>query len=158
MQPREFHIPTTWRVKGSAAQVYEVLSKPREFVRWWPEVYLAVREVRAGDANGVGRIVALRTKGKLPYTLEWQAEMVAAQKPQRMSIRARGDLEGRGEWELRQDGEWVQVRYDWTVLATKSWMILLAPLLRPVFVWNHKWAMQRGFEGLQRELASRASA
>jgi uncharacterized protein YndB with AHSA1/START domain len=156
VQPREFHIPTTWRVKGTAAQVYDVLSKPLELPRWWPEVYLAVREIRAGDTNGIGRIVALRTKGKLPYTLEWQAEMVAAEKPHRMSISARGDLDGRGEWELRQDGEWVDVTYAWTVLATKPWMIVLAPLMRPVFVWNHKWAMQRGLEGLQRELARRA--
>ena len=72
-----------------------------------------------------------------------------------MSIRARGDLDGRGEWELRQEGDWVKVSYDWTVLVTKPWMIVCAPLLRPVFVWNHKWAMQRGLEGLRRELASR---
>jgi hypothetical protein len=156
MQPRELYIPTRWRIKGTAAQVYDVLSRPRDFPRWWPEVYLAVSEVHPGDSNGVGRVVALRTKGKLPYLLEWQAEMVAADKPHRMSIRASGDLEGRGEWWLSQDGDWVNVRYDWTVLATKPWMILLAPLVHPVFVWNHKWAMQRGLEGLQRELASRA--
>jgi hypothetical protein len=63
----EFHIPTSWRVRGTTARVYGVLSKALEFVRWWPEVYLAVRE--------------------------------------------------------------------------------------PVFVANRVWAMRRGFEGLQRELA-----
>jgi hypothetical protein len=83
--------------------------------------------------------------------------MTAAAKPHRMSVRARGDLDGRGEWQLEQDGEWVVVKYDWTVLATKPWMIVLAPLLKPVFVWNHKWAMQRGFEGLSRELARRSA-
>jgi hypothetical protein len=157
VQPKEFHIPTTWRVQGTAAQVYEILSKPREFPRWWPEVYLAVREVRSGDAGGLGRVVALSTKGWLPYRLEWEAEMIAASKPNRMSIRARGDLEGRGEWRLEQHGDWVAISYDWTVLATKPWMIALAPLLTPVFVWNHKWAMRRGLEGLQRELARRGS-
>jgi uncharacterized protein YndB with AHSA1/START domain len=157
MQPKEFYIPTTWRIKGRVEQVYDLLSKPREFPRWWPEVYLDVTEVKAGDANGVGRVVALRTKGKLPYELHWQAEMTAAQKPHRMSVRARGDLDGRGEWRFEQDGDHVVVTYDWTVLATKPWMIYLAPLLKPVFVWNHKWAMQRGFEGLERELARRAA-
>ena len=155
MQPREFHIPTTWRIKGTVAQAYDVLSKPREFTRWWPEVYLDVVEVRPGDADGVGRIMAVRTKGRLPYELNWQAEMTAADKPHRMSVRARGDLEGRGEWEFRQDGDWVVATYAWTVLATKPWMIWFAPLLQRVFVWNHKWAMQRGFEGLQRELDRR---
>ena len=62
---------------------------------------------------------------------------------------------GRGEWEFRQDGDSVDVSYGWTVLATKPWMIRLAPLLNPVFVRNHRWVMQRGLEGLQRELARR---
>jgi uncharacterized protein YndB with AHSA1/START domain len=157
MQPKEFYIPTAWRIKGRIEQVYDVLSRPREFPRWWPEVYLAVAEVKPGDAKGVGRVVALRTKGKLPYELHWQAEMTAAEKPHRMSIRARGDLDGRGEWRFRQEGEWVVVTYDWTVLVTKAWMVYLAPLLRPVFVWNHKWAMRRGLEGLMRELARGAA-
>jgi polyketide cyclase/dehydrase/lipid transport protein len=155
MKPQELFIPTTWRIKGSDAEVYEILSKPLEFVRWWSDVYLAVREVKPGDADGVGRVVEMTTKGKLPYTLRWQAEMTAADKPRRMSIRARGDLEGGGEWEFRQEGESVLVTYGWTVLATKPWMIHLAPLLNPVFIWNHRWAMQRGLEGLQRELARR---
>jgi hypothetical protein len=74
-----------------------------------------------------------------------------------MSVRARGDLDGRGEWRFRQDGEWVVATYDWTVLAAKPWMAVLAPLLKPVFAWNHRWAMQRGFEGLERELERRAT-
>ncbi len=140
-------------MRGTTTRVYDVLSKPLEFVRWWPDVYLEVREVRPGDASGVGRIMQLRTKGWLPYRLSWQAEVVAVAKPHSMSIVARGDLDGRGEWRFTQDGEFVNVAYAWTVYVTKPWMVVLAPLLRPVFVANHVWAMQRGFEGLQRELA-----
>ena len=44
MQSQEFYIPTTWRIKGTAERVYDVLSKPTEFPRLWPEVYLAVSE------------------------------------------------------------------------------------------------------------------
>jgi hypothetical protein len=33
MQPRELHIPTRWRIKGTAEQVYDALSKPRELAR-----------------------------------------------------------------------------------------------------------------------------
>ena len=156
MTSREFHIPTTWRVRGSAVRVFDVLSKPLEFVRWWPDLYLAVREVKAGDASGLGRVVDLHTKGWLPYRLSWQAEVVAIDKPRSMSLRARGDLEGRGEWRLRQEGEWTVALYDWTVIVTKPWMVALAALLEPVFVANHRWAMRRGLEGLQRELAGGA--
>jgi hypothetical protein len=158
MKARELHIPTVWRVKASAQQVYDLLSRPQDFVRWWPEVYLAVTEVRPGDAGGVGRVIDLHTKGKLPYTLRWQAEVVATDEPRSISIRARGDLDGRGEWRFEQDGEWVEARYGWTVFVTKPWMVVLTPLLRPVFVANHLWAMQRGLEGLQRELARRGAS
>jgi uncharacterized protein YndB with AHSA1/START domain len=153
MKQHDFRIPTTWRLKGSAARVFDILSKPQDFVRWWPEVYLEVREVKSGDGNGVGRIVDLHTKGWLPYTLSWPAEVVAIDKPRSMSLRARGDLAGRGEWRVVEDGDWVEARYDWTVFVTKAWMVALAPLLEPVFVANHLWAMRRGFDGLQRELA-----
>jgi hypothetical protein len=44
------------------------------------------------------------------------------------------------------------------VFVTKPWMVVLTPLLRPVFVANHLWAMQRGLEGLQRELARRGAS
>jgi hypothetical protein len=158
MRSRQLHIPTTWRVRGGVGEVYELLSKPLEFPRWWPEVYLAVREIRPGDSDGVGRIMDLQTKGWLPYRLRWQAEVLAVDKPRSMSLRARGDLEGLGEWRFAQDGDWVDASYSWTVLVTKPWMVALAPLLEPVFVANHLWAMRRGLEGLQRELAERRAA
>jgi uncharacterized protein YndB with AHSA1/START domain len=158
MNATEFYIPTVWRFRAPAERIYDLLSAPQEFVRWWPEVYLAVEDEEAGDAQGVGRRLNLLTKGKLPYRLRWQAEVLEAERPHRMTIRARGDLDGRGEWRFTQDGEWVDARYDWTVYVTQAWMVRLAPLLRPVFVWNHRWAMQRGFEGLARELARVRSA
>ena len=40
MKARELHMPTVWRVKGSVEHVYDLLSRPQDFVRWWPEVYL----------------------------------------------------------------------------------------------------------------------
>jgi hypothetical protein len=69
VQPQESYIRTTWRIEGTAAQVYDVLAEPREFLRWWPEVYHDVREIEPGDGNGIGRVVPLRTKGRLPYEL-----------------------------------------------------------------------------------------
>ena len=32
---------------------------------------------------------------------------------------------------------------------------LLTPILRPLYAWNHRWAMARGLEGLRRELVRR---
>ena len=158
MTSTQIHIPSFWRVEGTVDEVYEVLTSPMEFVRWWPSVYLKVEELEPGDADGVGRVVRLCTKGKLPYTLNWVAKAVEIERPHRIVVQASGDLEGTGEWRLSQSGECVEIRYSWTVYVTKSWMKLLLPLLRPVFVANHRWAMQEGESGLKRELRDRSQS
>ena len=44
-------------------------------------------------------------------------------------------------------------RYDWIVELTKPWMRSLAPILRPVFAWNHNKVMEWGRDGITRKLA-----
>ena len=158
MKSREFRLYSTWRVRGSIDDVYAVLTEPIEFVRWWPSVYLDVEELAPGRNGGVGRVLRLQTKGKLPYTLEWRATVTAVDKPNRIAIRAQGDMTGSGEWRLAQSGGDVEIHYTWVVEATKPWMNVLAPVLRPVFAANHRWAMREGEQGLRRELARRAQA
>ena len=72
--------------------------------------------------------------------------------------RAEGELDGLGRWTLTPDGARTHVRYDWIVEVTKPWMRLAAPLLRPVFAWNHGMVMRWGYEGLTRKLAARCRA
>lgn len=154
MKRKEFHFQTTWKVEGSVEQVYDILSEPVDFVDWWPEVYLEVDEIKPGNQDGVGRVVKLLTKGKLPYTLNWQAECVEVEKPNCIVIKAEGDLVGRGEWLITQIGGLVEVNYDWTVVANKPCMKLLSPILKKVFEYNHNWAMKKGEEGLKEKLFS----
>jgi hypothetical protein len=47
------------------------------------------------------------------------------------------------------------VLYEWDVHTTGRWMNLLAPLMRPIFTWNHDVAMRQGGEGLARLLGTR---
>lgn len=152
MKPVEFHLRSHWRVQAGIDEVFEVISEPLRFVRWWPAVYLGVEEIEPGDDDGVGRRLNLHTRGLLPYTMHWQATAMQVNKPVRLVVEARGDLAGKGEWNLRQDGEWTQVDYEWKVFANKPWMRYLAPLLRPVFATNHHWAMNKGRQGLAQEL------
>ncbi len=43
--------------------------------------------------------------------------------------------------------------YDWIVEVTRPWMRLAAPMLRPMFTWNHGVVMSWGYQGLTRKLA-----
>ena len=69
--------------------------------------------------------------------------------------RAEGELAGLGRWTLQADGARTAVRYEWIVEVTKPWQRRLAPLLRPVFTWNHSVVMGWGYAGLAEKLAAR---
>lgn len=68
---------------------------------------------------------------------------------------ASGDLNGTGRWELQARQGPRRVRYEWRVRADKPWMRLLAPLWRPIYVWNHGGVMRAGSEGFLRPPAAR---
>lgn len=149
-----YRIVTTWRVPGTVREVAEVLAEPERLPDWWPSVYLAAREVAPGDATGLGKEVALWTKGWLPYTLRWRFRVTEVAEG-RVVIEPQGDFRGRGTWTAWQEGPAAVVRYDWDVEARKPLLRALGWLLRPAFVANHLWAMRRGEESLRLEMARR---
>lgn len=155
MPENAYHFISHWRVKSTTHEVYDILGEPTDLVRWWPSVYLDVQELKPPDENGVGREVKLYTKGWLPYTLRWQFRVTETRKPHGFSLQARGDFDGRGVWTFEQDGEWVNITYDWKIHADKPFLRLFSWLLRPIFSANHRWAMKKGEESLKLEVQRR---
>ena len=159
MASSDYHFVTEWRVPGTVVEVSDILKNAADLPRWWPSVYLHVEEVEAGDANGVGRVVRLHTKGRRPYTLRWSFRLTRSAYPHGFSLEAWGDLNGAGEWTLVQDGRFVNIHYDWRVRAGKPILRYLSFLLKPVFSANYRWAMAQGEASLLRELErSRAAS
>jgi hypothetical protein len=155
MAAHAFHIITSWRIAGEMNEVADILTDATSLPRWWPEVYLTAEVITPGDARSIGRKVAFHSKGKLPYHINWTAELLSADLPHRWEIAATGDLIGRGVWTLRQAGGVTVADYDWRVNADRPLFRILAPVLRPAFAWNHRWAMARGEAALQREVIRR---
>jgi hypothetical protein len=154
--PAEYAFFTHWRLKATAQEVYDVLADPLDLKRWWPSVYLDVKELKpATGPNGIGRVIDLYTKGWLPYTLRWNFTVVESTPPTGFRIVAHGDFEGTGVWVLKQDGEFVDVTYDWRISAEKPLLRYGTFVLRPFFSANHRWAMARGLESLELELRRR---
>jgi hypothetical protein len=158
MASNEYVFVTRWRVEGTVEEVAAVLADTEGLRRWWPAVYLDVREVAPGDERGVGREVALHTRGWLPYTLRWNFRVSDVYYPHGFGIEASGDFVGTGRWTLAQDGPWVEVTYDWRIRAEKPLLRRLSWVLKPLFSANHRWAMARGEESLKLELARRRAA
>ena len=155
MAGEKYHFVTHWQVEGSREDVFTIIDNAPDLVRWWPSVYLEVRELESGDARGIGKVVALYTKGWLPYTLRWSFRVMEKVFPERIVLEAFGELRGRGQWTFIQDGPWVRVTYDWDIRADKPLLRYLSFLLKPIFAANHRWAMARGEESLRLELARR---
>lgn len=158
MTANEYHYITHWRVKGTVKEVSEVLGQATDLVRWWPSVYLDIQQRAAGAENGIGRIIHLYTKGWLPYTLRWSFRVTESKYPYGFALEAWGDFVGRGIWTFEQNGEWVDITYDWNIRADKPLLKYLSFLLKPIFGANHQWAMRMGEESLKLELRRRHAA
>ncbi|WP_127529898.1 SRPBCC family protein [Paenibacillus kobensis] len=157
MAANEYYMPTDWRVKGDIRDVYEICADFKGYQRWWAEVYLNIEDA-GKDEETHGEVFAILSKGKLPYKLRWKSCKTAENAPHSISLKAEGDLAGRGTWTFEQDGEYVNARFDWYVNAEKPLLKYLSPMLKPVFRSNHYWAMARGREGLEREMERRRNA
>ena len=152
----EYAFLTTWRVKASAQEVAEVIGDAPSLARWWPAVYLDVKETAPGDPiTHVGRVIELYTKGWLPYTLRWKFTVTRSDPPRGFSLKAEGDFEGTGVWTITQDGDYVNAVYDWRIAANKPLLRYGSFAMRPIFGANHRWAMTRGLESLELELRRR---
>jgi hypothetical protein len=155
MAINDYHFITHWRVEGTLQEVYDILSSTTDLPRWWPAVYLDATEKAADDERGIGKAVALHTRGWLPYGIWWQSRLVESREPFGYTLEAQGDFVGRGVWIFEQDGPWVNITFDWRIRAEKPLLRYLSFLLRPAFAANHRWAMAKGEESLRVELARR---
>jgi len=155
MADNQYHFITTWCVKATLPEINDILGNAPDLPRWWPAVYLEVKELEQGDERGVGKVIDLYTKGWLPYTLRWQFRVIDSRYPYGFALEAWGDFVGRGVWTFEPDGDHVTITYDWNIRADKPLLRTFSLIMKPIFSANHRWAMQKGLESLQLELVRR---
>jgi hypothetical protein len=145
---------TVWRVEAPIETVWEAIYHAEAYPGWWRAV-LDVTNVEQGRPDGVGRADRFAWRAPLGYRLRFVLRLTTVQRPVRLGGVASGDLEGTGEWNLRQDGDATEVRYDWSVRTRRGWMNVLAPIARPAFRSSHDAVMRAGATGLARLLGVR---
>lgn len=146
-----FDLVTEWRLAAPVSRVWAEIARPEQWPSWWRAVR-AVEIVRAGDANGVGAVRRFTWKTALPYDVTFELEATRVEPEHTLEGRATGELNGVGLWTLSPDGTGTRVRYDWRVELQLAWQRALAPVLRPVFAWNHNVVMGWGEEDIRRRL------
>lgn len=155
MAANDYHFTNRWRVEATVDEVSDIFADTASLARWWSDVYLEADILEPGDERGIGRLVRLRSRGRLPYQLRWTFRIVDSRRPHGFTLEASGDFEGRGTWVFEQDGGYVDATLDWRVRADKPLLRYGSFLFKPLFAWNHRWAMARGEESLKRELVRR---
>src|ERR671932_2491831 len=135
-----------WDVAAPPPAVFDALADARTYPTWWTPVYIDV------DADGppvLGKVSRQHFKGRLPYHLHTQSTITRLEPPRVVQGDVEGDLRGRGTWTLTPIPGGTHVRFDWRVFADRKLLRTLTPVLRPLFRWNHNWAIARAMEGLE---------
>jgi uncharacterized protein YndB with AHSA1/START domain/mannose-6-phosphate isomerase-like protein (cupin superfamily) len=143
---REYLFVDEWDVAAPIEAVHAALADARTYPEWWRPVYLGVE---AAGPPAVGQESRQHFKGRLPYHLRTRSRIVRLEPPQLVEADVDGDLRGRGLWTLTPAAGGTHVRFDWRVHADRKLLRVLTPLLRPLFRWNHDWAIARAQEGLE---------
>jgi len=151
----DYQFISHWRVEGTCEEVADVIGDVESLPRWCPSVYLDARVLEPGDEHGVGKLVSVLTKGWLPYTLRWRFQITESRHPYGSTLQALDDFDGRGVWTFAQDGPFVNITYDWRIRVHKPFIKALSFLLKPLFAFNHRWAMARSEASLKLELLRR---
>ena len=149
-----YHFITRWRVEGKAADAYEILNDPLSYPRWWKRPRLEVQELAPADGDGLNQTVEFKMKAF--YALRWQSRSVETREPYCFSFESTGDFVGRGSWTFRQEGDFVDIMFDWNISAEKPLLRAFSFLLRPLFSANHNRIMARWEESLRAEMKRRS--
>src|SRR3954468_5038985 len=142
----EYLFVDEWDVAAPPKAVFDALADARTYPAWWAPVYIDV------DADGppvLGKVSRQHFTGRLPYHLHTQSTITRLEPPHVVQGDVEGDLRGRGTWTLTAIPGGTHVRFDWQVFADRRLLRALTPVLRPVFRWNHNWAIARAIEGLE---------
>jgi len=145
---------TDWELTAPIEQVFEVLSHPEDFERWWPSVTKSSL-VAEGDSQGVGNHARYTIRSPLLYTMTFDVKTIEVQRPNRIRAVVRGDLIGTGTYHLESAGSNTSVRFNWYVSTTKRWMNLAASFAKSLFAWAHDRVMLEGCEAMARHLGAR---
>ncbi|MEP7271915.1 MAG: SRPBCC family protein [Acidobacteriota bacterium] len=157
MAAHEYQFFTEWRVSAEPDLIFEILREGKDYPRWWPDVYLDSNFTPSGRSDHLGDRVELLTKGWLPYRLRWTAEVAHLVPSETIEITASGDFTGRGIWNLSRSATETVVTFDWRIRADKPFLRWFSPVFKPLFSWNHRWAMATGLPRLRAEVVRRTS-
>lgn len=150
-----FLIRTSWELDYSIDELRSILLEPLAITRWWAPVFLHAECIDEGEPDRRGYSMRCFTKGFLPHSFQFVAR-ISDVREDGLVIDTHGDFDGIGTIQLARADRKTRVSVEWSVNVCQPYIRPFLKLLKPVFVWNHRWAMRQGHRGLERMLRARA--
>jgi hypothetical protein len=147
----DYSFVSTWKIAAPLEKAWNLIYDQEKWPCWWKGAQ-KVQTLLPGDINNIGKKTTYTWKGILPYTLSFDMLSKVEVKHYLIEGHAFGELEGVGVWKFTEEKGITTIQYNWDVNASKKWMQVLAPVLRPAFKWNHDVVMRRGAKGLAKQL------
>jgi len=159
MASHTFRFDEQWDFPDAAPEeVYDVLAHGELLPLWWKGVYLEAEPFEPGTPPRVGGKLRAKARGFLPYRLNFVLEVVELVPNSVVAVKVAGDFDGRWRATLSPSNGGTRVNLVWETTLKRPWMRRWAPLLRPLFAWNHYWTTPRGEAGMKAYLAARRKA
>lgn len=143
---------TDWFIPADPGRVWDELNATDRYHEWWPS-FVEYRTLTP-ELTGVGARAERVVRGALPYQLRYTTTTTRFDPPREVAYDSVGDLIGDGRFLVLPHNGGTQVTFHWNVRTSRRVMNALAPLLRPLFAWNHNWVMAQGERGLKQRLSA----
>lgn len=150
MDLNRYTFRSTWEIRASKQDVFDILSELGSYPSWWPEIR---RAERVGQSS-----FELTCRSLLPYDLLFRSTQ-SRRDPVEGVLEAdlTGDLQGFSRWTITPADAGCSAVFDEEVDAGKPLLRRLALIARPAFKANHSLMMSHGQAGLQVYMAGYAT-
>lgn len=146
--PTRYRFLTEFELSSAPAAIEDTLRDVGNWSTWWSWVRRI--ETLTTEHGVVGARYRNHIATPLLYSFTYDTELVEVT-DELIRLSVSGDLEGSGLFRFREtESGGSFLSFDWSVQTRKGWMNLLAPVARPIFVWNHHRLMADFGEGLGR--------
>ncbi len=150
---RRYSFQSVWDLKAPRSEVWQTLTAtPFSWEDWWPQLKDVHNMHITKDLQGTSFSCAWQAP--IGYRLRTKVIISQVDDLEMVMLETTGDLIGTVTCRLIEDNSCTHIDIDWQVDTGRTWMNLLAPLLKPFFIWSHHAVMRSGERGLQRYLKS----
>ena len=143
-----YEFVTLWQVDAPLEKVWNAIVHSEEWPQWWSPL-ISATEIARGNAMGLGAIWHFVWNISRERQVCFDCRVVKVEDLRSLVVEARGELVGRGVWDLSEMESGTLVRLTWTVgLSAGGWLKKLAWGVKPLVARHHNEVMQQGAIGL----------